>query len=70
MTTRLAAAGVFGVLRTDADVLADAMTRNQAMELGLADSQREVAIWAQTPEGQKQLEKERRETLERLRRGV
>jgi hypothetical protein len=68
--TRLAAVGVFQVLRSDADYLAEAMTRDQAMDLGFADSQPEVAIWAQTPEGQKQLEKERRETLERLRRGV
>ena len=37
VTTRLAAGGVFEVLRRDSDYLAQAMTRNQALELGIAD---------------------------------
>ena len=53
-----------------AQFLAEAMTGNQALELGLAGSQRDVAIWTQSPEGQNQLQRERRELLGRLRRRV
>ncbi len=43
------------------------MTRDQALELGVANPHEGGAIWASTPEGQKQLEIERREALERYR---
>ena len=36
VTTRLGADGVFSVLRSDAGILATAMTREQAVELGAA----------------------------------
>jgi hypothetical protein len=46
VTTRLAADGVFRVLRTDAAILAQAMTRDQALELGLArPDETSVARW-------------------------
>jgi hypothetical protein len=41
------------------------MTRDQALELGVADPQQDAAIWTATPEGQEQLRKERKEALER-----
>ena len=69
MTTRLAAAGVFRVLRTDADYLAEAMTRDQALELGIADPQ-DDAIWTDTEEGREYFRRERQKALARLRRGV
>jgi hypothetical protein len=67
VTTRLAAVGVFQVLRADAGYLAEAMTRNQALELGIADPQKDAAIWTNTPEGQEHLRRERQEALERAR---
>lgn len=67
LKTRVSAAGVFQALRADADVLVEAMTRDQALELGVANPHEGGAIWASTPEGQKQLEIERREALERYR---
>ena len=66
--TRLAAAGVFRVLRTDADYLAEAMTRNQALALGVADPAQDAAIWVNTPEGQDELRKERQKAREAYRR--
>jgi hypothetical protein len=66
--TRLAAVGVFQVLRTDADSLAEAMTRNQALALGIADPQDDAAIWTNTPEGQERLRRERQEARERFQR--
>ena len=41
--TRVAADGVFRVLRSDAEILAEAMTRDQALELGVADPHRDAA---------------------------
>ena len=61
ITTRLAAAGIFRVLRSDADYLAEAMSGNQAQALGKTDPYREEAIWVNTEEGQKALRKERKE---------
>jgi hypothetical protein len=60
--------GVFRVLRTDANLLAEAMTQNQALELGAADPQENAAVWTGTPEGQEALRKERQEARERYRR--
>ncbi len=68
LTSRLAAAGVFRVLQSDAEVLAEAMTRDQALELGAADPHEGAAIWTNTPDGQEELRKERQEALERYRR--
>jgi hypothetical protein len=69
LKTRLSAAGVFRVLRDDAEILADAMTRDQALELGAADPHRDApAIWRDTPEGQEALRKERQEARERFKR--
>jgi hypothetical protein len=68
LKTRLPADGVFRVLRSDADILASAMTRDQALALGAADPQQDAATWRDTPEGQEQLRKERREQLEKYER--
>jgi len=68
VTTRLAADGVFAVLRSDAGILATAMTREQALALGAADPHRDAAIWQGTPEHQEQMRKERQEARERYRR--
>ena len=68
LKTRLAAEGVFRVLRSDADILATAMTREQALALGAADPQQDAAIWQGTPEHQEQMRKERQEARERYRR--
>jgi hypothetical protein len=68
VTTRLAAAGVFRVLRSDADYLAEAVTRDQALELGIAGPQQDAAIWTNTPEGQEKLRRERQEARERFER--
>ena len=56
------------MLRSDAEILADAMTRDQAHALGAADPQKDGAIWTGTPEGEEQLKKERREQLEEYKR--
>ena len=46
VTTRLGAEGVFAVLRSDAEILATAMTREQALELGVArPDESSVAKW-------------------------
>jgi hypothetical protein len=66
LKTRLPADGVFRVLRSDAEILAEAMTRDQALELGAADPHHDAAIWQGTPEHQKQMRKEREEARERL----
>jgi hypothetical protein len=67
LKTRLPAEGVFRVLRSDAEVLAEAMTREQAVELGAADAQEGAAIWRDAPEGREQAKKEREEALARSR---
>ena len=68
LKTRLSADGVFRVLRSDAEILATAMTHDQALELGAANPQQTAATWTNTPEGQEQLRQERREALERFKR--
>ncbi len=68
VTTRLAAAGVFRALRSDAETLAKALTRDQAHELGVANPYTETAIWTQTEEGQEALRQERQEARERYER--
>jgi hypothetical protein len=68
VTTRLVAAGVFQVLRSDAEILAEAMTRNQAEELGATHPYRERAMWVNTEEGQEALRQERQEARERYQR--
>jgi G:T/U-mismatch repair DNA glycosylase len=46
VTTRLAADGIFRVLRSDAEILATSMTRDQALELGVARAdETAVATW-------------------------
>jgi hypothetical protein len=67
VTTRLAADGVFRVLREDGDILAEMMTRDQALALGAADPNQGAAIWSGTPEGEEQARKERKEARERYR---
>jgi hypothetical protein len=67
LTTRLAADGVFRVLRADAELLAKAMTHDQALDLGAADPHEFAAVWTGTAEGQEQLKKERLEARERYR---
>jgi hypothetical protein len=42
------------------------MTRDQALELGIADPQQDAAIWTNTPE--EHLRRERQEARERYRR--
>ena len=68
LKTRLPADGVFRVLRSDAEILANAMTHDQALELGAANPQQNAALWVGTPEHQEQMRKERREALERFKR--
>ena len=68
LKTRLAADGVFRVLRSDAGIRASAMTREQALALGAADPHQDAAIWQGTPEHQEQMRKERQEARERYRR--
>lgn len=65
---RLSAEGVFRVLRSDAEILATAMTNDQARELGVADPSQDAAIWHGTPEDAAALKKEREEARERFRR--
>lgn len=65
LKTRLPADGVFRVLRSDAEILAAAMTRDQALELGAADPAEGAAICTQTEEGQEALRKERQKARER-----
>ena len=65
LPTRLAADGVFRVLRSDAEILATMMTRDQALALGAADPNQDAAVWTGTPEGQERLKPERREARER-----
>jgi hypothetical protein len=65
--TRLAAVGIFSVLRSDADYLAEAMTRNQALAPGVANPGQDAAIWVNTEEGQEHLRRERQKALERAR---
>lgn len=67
ITTRLAADGVFRVLRSDAEILPKAMTRDQALELGAADPHQNAAVWTGTPEWEEEMRKERRQARERYR---
>ena len=68
VTSRLAAAGVFSVLRSDAETLATALTRDQAQELGVTRPYHDAAIWTRTEEGQEALRQEGREARERFER--
>lgn len=68
VANRLPAVGVFRVLRSDADILAEAMTRDQALALGAAHPNEGGAVWAGTPEHEAQMKKERQEARERYRR--
>ncbi len=65
---RLPADGVFRVLRSDAEILASAMTRDQALELGAADPSQDAAIWHGTPEHEEAMRKERQEARARYAR--
>ena len=68
MTTRLDAAGVFRVLRDDAAIVAEAMTRDQVLELGAAVPQENAAVWTGTLEGQEALRREQQEAREQYQR--
>ena len=65
---RLPADGIFRALRSDAEILASVMTREQALKLGAVDPQPDAAIWQGTPEREEQMRKEREEARERYRR--
>ena len=67
LTTRVAADGVFRVLRADGEILGQAMTRDQALALGAANPNAVGATWAGTPEAEEQARKERREAREHYR---
>ena len=67
LTAQVSAPGLIEALRSDADVLREAMTKEQALELGAADPQQNAATWAATPEGQEQLRNERKQALEKYR---
>ena len=59
---------VLGALREDAKVLVEAMTVDQARELGLANTEKDGAVWVGTKEHEEQMRKERQEARERYRR--
>ena len=72
VTTQVQADAVLRALREDAAVLVEAMTVDQARELGLANTEKDGAVWAGTKEHEelvrKERRKERQEARERYRR--